>query len=81
MTLRNAARNMLPQLEKLLESIPCDYAEARLTIGESTAIALSGLEVESISSGESRGGSLRIFDRGAWSFCSFNDFAEIPSRA
>ena len=81
MTTRDTAGDLLPQLGKLLESLPCDYAEARVSMGESTSIALSGDEVESISSGESRGGSLRVFNRGAWSFCSFSDLSEIPSRA
>lgn len=81
MTTRDTAGDLLPQLGKLLESLPCDYAEARVSMGESTSIVLSGNEVESISSGESHGGSLRVFNRGAWSFCSFSDIGEIPSRA
>ncbi len=81
MTTRDTAGDILPQIGKLLESLPCDYAEARLSTGETTTITLSGDEVESISSGESRGGSLRLFNRGAWSFCSFSDLSEIPSRA
>ena len=49
MTKRDTAVDLLPQLGKLLESLPCDYAQARVSMGESNSIALSVDEVESIS--------------------------------
>ncbi|HSV96906.1 MAG TPA: TldD/PmbA family protein [Spirochaetota bacterium] len=81
MTINATSRELLLQLQSVISSLPCDYAEARVALNESTGIALSGDEVDSISSGESRGGSIRMFNRGAWSFGSFNDLSGIPARA
>ncbi len=55
----------------------CQYAEIRISSGISTIISLSGDEIESMSSGESMGGSVRVLAKGAWGFVSFNDFNEM----
>ncbi len=81
MTINATPRELLLHLQSVVGSLPCEYAEARVALNESTGIALSGDEVDSISSGDSCGGSIRIFNRGAWSFASFNDLSGIPSRA
>ncbi|RPI88828.1 MAG: hypothetical protein EHM32_13460, partial [Spirochaetales bacterium] len=77
MTINASPRELLLHLQSVIGSLSCDYAEARVALNESTGIALSGEEVDSISSGDSCGGSIRIFNRGAWSFASFNDLSEI----
>ena len=81
MTIDAIPGELLLHLQSVINSLPCDYAEARVALNESTMIALSGEEVDSISSGDSCGGSIRIFNRGAWSFGSFNDLSGIPARA
>ncbi|MBN1533947.1 MAG: TldD/PmbA family protein [Spirochaetes bacterium] len=57
----------------LLETLPCQYAEIRISKGLSTAISLSSDEIEAMTSGESAGGSVRVLSGGAWGFVSFND--------
>ncbi len=81
MTITANPEELLLHLQSVVGSLSCDYAEARVALNESTGIALSGDEVDSISHGDSRGGSIRVFNRGAWSFGSFNDLSEIPARA
>jgi len=62
---------------RVLESHGFDFAEIRITSGVSTAITLSGNEIETMSSGESVGGSIRVLLNGAWGFVSFNELDDM----
>ena len=59
--------------QAVLESLDCQYAEVRFSSGMSTSIYFSGRELESIKSGDSTGGSVRVLKNGAWGFVAFND--------
>ncbi|PKL39776.1 MAG: hypothetical protein CVV44_06020 [Spirochaetae bacterium HGW-Spirochaetae-1] len=60
-----------------LSGLSCEYAEIRISCGSGTSISLSGDDIDSFSTGESIGGSVRVLKDGAWGFVSFNDFSEI----
>lgn len=57
---------------RLMDAPGCDYAEIRTSATLSTVVVLSGDEIDTISSGESIGGSIRVLVKGAWGFVSFN---------
>ncbi|OHD71219.1 MAG: hypothetical protein A2W19_10580 [Spirochaetes bacterium RBG_16_49_21] len=61
----------------LLSGCGCEYAEIRLSSGKGTAISLSGDQTDTVSSGETIGGSVRVLSDGALSFISFNDLSRI----
>lgn len=65
----------------ILASIPCTYAEFRAAERDTTLISLSGENIENLSSGTGVSGSIRIFDRGSWSFISFNSLKELAAKA
>ncbi len=67
----------LPKAEKILSELMCDFAEIRLSAALSTSISLSGETIDSFSSGESVAGSVRVLNKGAWSFVSFNDLENL----
>lgn len=57
----------------LASALPADYAEIRLSEGESTVISLAAGNVEAASMGDGRSGSVRVLKNGAWGFVSFTD--------
>ncbi|MBN2080459.1 MAG: TldD/PmbA family protein [Spirochaetes bacterium] len=61
----------------LISSCTCEYAEIRLKASRGVSLSLAGDEVETFSSGDTVGGSVRILLDGAWGFVSFNDLAKI----
>ncbi len=65
----------------LIGSIAADYAEIRLAENVSSSILISGENTESVTSGESVGGSIRVLKNGGWGFISFNDFSGIEKNA
>ena len=71
--------SIIERAAKALENIRCDYAEIRLSSGQGTTIVISGDKAESVSSGETAGGSVRVLANGAWGFVSFNDIGAIES--
>ena len=71
--------SLLDKASSLLASLPCEFAEIRLSESTSTSINLSGSSVDSFSSGDSIGGSIRVLYNGAWGFVSFNDPSELES--
>ena len=62
---------------KAIENISCDYAEIKVSSGVATAISLSGDSIDSMSSGNSTGCSVRLLKDGAWGFVSFNNVEDI----
>lgn len=62
---------------KLLESADCEFAEIRFASGVGTGIALSGDNVDSLSSGETLAGSVRVLKNGSWGFATFNDISGV----
>jgi len=62
---------------KLLESAGCEFAEIRFSSGVGTTISLSGDNVDSMTSGESLAGSVRVLKKGSWGFATFNDITSI----
>ncbi len=64
-----------------VSGLRCEYAEARISIGTSTSIVLSGDQIDVLSSGEFFGGSVRVLKNGAWGFVSFNELKEIGEKA
>lgn len=74
------ADNFFQALEngrKIISSISCEYADIRLSVSESTGISLSKESVESVTSGESVGGSVRILKNGSWGFATFNNLSSL----
>ena len=63
----------------LLADVKCEYAEVRLSAGSAITISLSGEEIDTFTSGDSVGGSVRVLCNGAWSFVSFNNIADTES--
>lgn len=66
--------------EKIIAGLKCDYAEVRLAEGSGVSIQLSGKETDSLSTGDSTGGSVRILKGGAWGFTTFNGLDDIEKR-
>lgn len=62
---------------KIISSVSCEYADIRLSVSESTGISLSKESVESVTSGESVGGSVRILKNGSWGFVTFNNLNSL----
>jgi len=62
---------------KLLESASCEFAEIRFSSGVGTTISLSGDNVDSMSSGETLAGSVRVLKNGSWGFATFNDLSSL----
>lgn len=69
----------LSRARALLSTCPCEYAEIRLSMSAGTSISLAGNQVETFSSGNTVGGSIRLLNNGAWGFISFNDLSQIES--
>lgn len=68
---------LIYKAEQVLANLSCDYGEIRISCGISTAISLSGSNIDSMTSGDSIGGSVRILKHGAWGFVSFNDIENL----
>lgn len=62
---------------RLLESAGCEFAEIRFSAGVSTVISLSGENVDSLTSGETLAGSVRVLKNGSWGFATFNDISSL----
>jgi len=62
---------------KIIYSADCEYADIRLAVSESTGISLSKESVESVTAGESVGGSVRILKNGSWGFVTFNNLDSL----
>jgi TldD protein len=67
--------------KSLMEKVTADYAEIRLAENVSNSILISGEKVESVTSGDSVGGSIRVLKNGGWGFISFNDFSTLEKNA
>ncbi len=67
--------------EKILSSLECDYAEIRCAAGSTTSISFAGNQVEEVMTGNSVGGSVRVYHRGAWGFVSFNSLDSMSEYA
>ncbi len=67
--------------EKILKSLECEYAEIRCAAGTTTSISLAGKQVEEVMTGNSVGGSVRVYHRGAWGFVSFNSLETMGEYA
>ncbi len=63
--------------KRLLESAECEFAEIRFSSGVGTTISLSGDNVDSMTSGESVAGSVRVLKNGSWGFVTFNDLGSL----
>ncbi len=68
---------MIQDARSLLQNIKCDFAEIRLSSGETTSISLADGSVESITSGLSLAGSARVLKNGAWGFATFTGSGSI----
>jgi TldD protein len=66
--------------KKILPGLNCTFAEVRLAAGVSTDIQLTGPAVDSLSTGESSGGSVRVLKNGNWGFVTFNSPDKIEAR-
>ncbi|OHD64349.1 MAG: hypothetical protein A2176_01815 [Spirochaetes bacterium RBG_13_51_14] len=75
--MRDAIDHILPRARALLSACRCEYAEVRLSASSGTTISLAGEQVETFSSGDTIGGSVRLLNNGSWGFVSFNDLSEI----
>ncbi|HRX14836.1 MAG TPA: TldD/PmbA family protein [Spirochaetota bacterium] len=69
----------ISSLKGLVDSAGTDYAEIRISEIDKTIFSLRGDSVETVSSGISLAGSVRIFDRGNWTFLSFNSIEEVQN--
>jgi TldD protein len=67
----------MTEVDSVLSKLSCDYAEARVSAGTTTTIILSDESVDTMSSGESIRGSVRVLNNGSWGFVSFNDLRDF----
>lgn len=65
--------------ERLISGLSCEYAEIRLAASEGTTISLAGDEIDTFTSGDSIGGSVRVLNKGAWGFVAFNNCENIEA--
>lgn len=79
--MKKSQTELLSRISPIISRLPCDYAEARISSGESTTISLSGREIDNLSSGESVSGSIRVLNKGAWGFVSFNNILDFEKNA
>jgi TldD protein len=75
--MRTDIENSVLRARAILSGCRCDYAEIRLSGGRGTTISLSGDQVDTVSSGVTISGSVRILSGGAYGFISFNDLSAI----
>ena len=75
--MREAFDPIIARARDLLSRSSCEFAEIRLSSGWGTAISLSGDQVETLSSGETIGGSVRVLCDGSWGFVTFNDLSGL----
>ncbi|MBP7737613.1 MAG: TldD/PmbA family protein [Spirochaetes bacterium] len=75
--MREGLDRAISRARALLSVCPCEFAEIRLSASTGTSISLSGEQVETFSSGDTVGGSVRVLNNGAWGFISFNDLSDI----
>ncbi|MFQ5862269.1 MAG: TldD/PmbA family protein [Candidatus Brocadiales bacterium] len=68
-------------IKRALKAAKADYLEIRVQEGNSTNINYVGKELEAISEGNSRGGSVRALVNGGWGFAAFNDVENLPDYA
>lgn len=73
--------DFLKNAEDVLSKLPCEYAELRFSMKNTSVISLNMDEIETINSGFSNAGSVRIFDKGRWSFVTFNNLKEFEKFA
>lgn len=71
------SEDFIREISSVIAKLNCDYAESRVSRSTTTLIVLSGESVDTISSGESISGSVRIFNKGSWGFVSFNDLRDV----
>jgi predicted Zn-dependent protease len=71
------SEDFIREISSVISKLNCDYAESRVSRSKTTLIVLSGESVDTISSGESISGSVRILNKGSWGFVSFNDLRDI----
>jgi len=65
------------RFHEIVQKISGSYAELRLQSLNTNTISLSGKQIDTVSSGTTQTGSIRLYHKGAWSFVSFNDFDNI----
>ncbi|MBN2160998.1 MAG: TldD/PmbA family protein [Spirochaetes bacterium] len=79
MPMRDGIGDIVALARTLVTGCRCEYAEVRLSSSRGDSISLTGEQVESFSSGDTIGGSVRILNNGSWGFVSFNDPEAIES--
>jgi len=62
---------------EIVQKITGTYTELRMQGLTANSIVLSGRQIDTLSSGTTQTGSIRLYHKGAWSFVSFNDFDNI----
>ncbi len=68
-------------IKRALKAAKADYLEIRVREGNATSINYVGKELETISEGDSRGGSVRALVNGGWGFAAFNDVENLADYA
>lgn len=77
--MRPALEELAPRIRTALATAGVEYAEVRISEGSMTEITLSGEQVDSLSTGDFAGGSVRVRSGGGWGFASFNSIGDIES--
>lgn len=75
--MRDGIDRIIAAARALVSGCRCEYAEIRLSESRGTSISLTGEQVETFSSGDTIGGSVRVLNNGSWGFVSFNDLGDI----
>ncbi len=76
-TMKVTSEDFIREISSVISKLNCDYAESRISRSKATLIVLSGESVDTISSGESISGSVRILNKGSWGFVSFNNLRDF----
>ncbi len=78
--MKYTGEELIFKARQALSSLPCEFAEIRISSGTGTGISLSGKETDSMTSGDSTGGSVRVLKNGAWGFVSFTKTDDLEQR-
>lgn len=64
---------MIDKLQKIIQKYSTEYMEIHFEEKKFNFVSYSGKELENVGSAKSSSGNVRIYNKGEWSFVSFND--------
>jgi TldD protein len=71
----------ISRVKDVIARVTSSYVEIRISSSKNNTIVLSDKHIDTVSTGTSIGGSIRIFHKGAWGFASFSRLDDIETIA